>query len=118
MVSRSLRPKARPKVSMLDDLKTDFGYFKAAITGETYNDPNPARTRSRAARSKAAMLDLNKSDKSSKPRGKPRGPTAAEQVAAAKAAKLAARKSKGQARRKKYESAMTQSKKMKLLFNY
>ena len=113
MVSRSLRPKMRPKVSMLDDLKTDYGYFKAAITGETYNDPNPARTRSRAARSKAAMLDLNKSDKSSKPKG----PTAAEQVAAAKAAKLAARKSKGQARRKKYELAMTQRKKMKLLFN-
>lgn len=110
MVSRSLRPKMRPKVSMLDDLKTDYGYFKAAITGETYNDPNPARTRSRAARSKAAMLNLNKSDKSSTPKG----PTAAQKAAA----KLAARKEKGQARRKKYESAMTQSKKMKLLFNY
>ena len=60
------------------------------------------------------MMDSNTRDKSSKPRG----PTAAEQAAAAKAAKLAARKSKGQARRKKYESAMTQSKKMKLLFNY
>lgn len=113
MVSRSLRPKMRPKVSMLDDLKTDYGYFKAAITGETYNDPNPARTRSRAARSKAAMLNLNKSDKSSKS-SKPKGPTAEQKAAA----KLAARKSKGQARRKKYESAMTQRKKMKLLFNY
>tara|TARA_R110000824_G_scaffold399454_1_gene604929 strand:+ start:819 stop:1139 length:321 start_codon:yes stop_codon:yes gene_type:complete len=46
----------------------------------------------------------------------PRGPTAAQQVAAAKAAKLAARKKKGQAGRKKYEQAMTQAKKMKLLF--
>ena len=56
------------------------------------------------------MLNLNKSDKSSTPKG----PTAAQKAAA----KLAARKEKGQARRKKYESAMTQSKKMKLLFNY
>tara|TARA_R110000782_G_scaffold161734_1_gene253697 strand:+ start:291 stop:611 length:321 start_codon:yes stop_codon:yes gene_type:complete len=104
-----IRPKMRPKVSMLDDIKTDFGYFKAAITGEAYNDPNPARTRSRAARSKAAMLDLNKSDKSSKPKG----PTAAQKSAA----KMAARKEKGRVRRKKYEAAMTQRKKMKLLFN-
>ena len=49
--------------------------------------------------------------------GVARGPTVAEQVAARKAAKLAARKSKGQAQRKKYEQAMTQDKKMKLLFN-
>jgi len=48
--------------------------------------------------------------------GAARGPTVAEQVAARKAAKLAARKSKGQAARKKYEQAMTQAKKMKLLF--
>ena len=48
--------------------------------------------------------------------GAARGPTVAEQVAARKAAKLAARKSKGQAGRKKYEQAMTQAKKMKLLF--
>jgi len=48
--------------------------------------------------------------------GAARGPTVAEQVAARKAAKLAARKSKGQASRKKYEQAMTQAKKMKLLF--
>ena len=48
--------------------------------------------------------------------GAARGPTAAEQVAAARAAKLAARKKKGQAGRKKYEQAMTQTKKMKLLF--
>ena len=48
--------------------------------------------------------------------GAARGPTAAEQVAAARAAKLAARKKKGQAGRKKYEQAMTQAKKMKLLF--
>jgi hypothetical protein len=111
MVSKSLRPKMRPKVSILDDLKTDYGYLKAAITGETYNDPNPARTRSRAARSKS-MVDkmMSNSDKPSKPKG----PTAAQKAAA----KLADRKSKGQARRKKYESAMTQSKKMKLLFNY
>ena len=57
------------------------------------------------------MLDkmMSNSDKD-----KPKGPTAAQKAAA----KLAARKSKGQARRKKYESAMTQRKKMKLLFNY
>ena len=48
--------------------------------------------------------------------GVARGPTVAEQAAARKAAKLAARKSKGQAARKKYEQAMTQAKKMKLLF--
>ena len=108
MVSRSLRPKMRPKVSMLDDLKTDYGYFKAAITGETYNDPNPARTRSRAARSKAAMLNLNKSDKSSTPKG----PTAAQKAAAEKEAKI----KKGKARRKKYEAAQTMAKKMKLIF--
>ena len=108
MVSRSLRPKMRPKVSMLDDLKTDYGYFKAAITGETYNDPNPARTRSRAARSKAAMLNLNKSDKSSTPKG----PTAAQKAAAEREAKI----KKGKARRKKYEAAQTMAKKMKLIF--
>ena len=55
------------------------------------------------------MLDLNKSDKSSKPKG----PTAAQKSAA----KMAARKEKGRVRRKKYEAAMTQRKKMKLLFN-
>lgn len=98
----------RPKVSMLDDLKTDYGYFKAAITGETYNDPNPARTRSRAARSKAAMLNLNKSDKSSTPKG----PTAAQKAAAEREAKI----KKGKARRKKYEAAQTMAKKMKLIF--
>ena len=48
--------------------------------------------------------------------GAARGPTVAEQVAARKAAKLAARKKAGQAQRKKYEAAMTQAKKMKLLF--
>jgi hypothetical protein len=93
---------------MLDDLKTDYGYFKAAITGETYNDPNPARTRSRAARSKAAMLNLNKSDKSSTPKG----PTAAQKAAAEREAKI----KKGKARRKKYEAAQTMAKKMKLIF--
>lgn len=45
-----------------------------------------------------------------------RGPTVAEQVAARKAAKLAARKKKGQEQRKKYEAAGTMAKKMKLLF--
>ena len=112
MVSRSLRPKMRPKVSMLDDLKTDYGYFKAAITGGTYNDPNPARTRSRAARSKAAMLNLNKSDKSSTPKG----PTAAQKVASDRAAEKEAKIKKGKARRKKYEAAQTMAKKMKLIF--
>lgn len=112
MVSRSLRPKMRPKVSMLDDLKTDYGYFKAAITGETYNDPNPARTRSRAARSKAAMLNLNKSNKSSTPKG----PTAAQKVASDRAAEKEAKIKKGKARRKKYEAAQTMAKKMKLIF--
>ena len=71
-------------------------------------------------RSQAMMRDMmanNSRDRndSSAPAA-PRGPTAAEQVAAARAAKLAARKKKGQAGRKKYEQAMTQAKKMKLLF--
>jgi len=105
----------RPKVSMLDDLKTDYGYFKAAITGKTYNDPNPARTRSRAARAKAAMLDLNKSDKSSTPKG-PAGPTPEQQVASDRAAEKEAKIKKGKARRKKYEAAQTMAKKMKLIF--
>jgi len=46
----------------------------------------------------------------------PRAPTAAEKLAAKKAAELAARKKKGQAFRKKYEAAGTMAKKMKLLF--
>ena len=68
----------------------------------------------------AALAYSNKSDDGpglSKYKPKPKGPTAAEQLAAKKAAKLAARKKKGQAGRKKYELAMTMQKKMKLLFN-
>ena len=48
--------------------------------------------------------------------GASRGPTVAQQVAARAAAKLKAKKAKGQARRKKYEAAETMAKKMKLIF--
>jgi len=48
--------------------------------------------------------------------GASRGPTVAQQVAARAAAKLKAKKAKGQSRRKKYEAAETMSKKMKLIF--
>lgn len=48
--------------------------------------------------------------------GASRGPTVAQQVAARAAAKLKAKKAKGQSRRKKYEAAETMAKKMKLIF--
>ena len=48
--------------------------------------------------------------------GASRGPTVVQQVAARAAAKLKAKKAKGQARRKKYEAAETMAKKMKLIF--
>ena len=48
--------------------------------------------------------------------GASRGPTVAQQVAARAAAKLKAKKAKGQDRRKKYEAAETMAKKMKLIF--
>ncbi len=68
----------------------------------------------KSKKNQMAMLDKMMSNSDKDKPSKPKGPTAAQKAAA----KLAARKSKGQARRKKYESAMTQSKKMKLLFNY
>lgn len=57
-----------------------------------------------------AMLEkmMSSNDKSSKPKG----PSSAQLAAA----KLKAKKEKGQARRKKYEAAQTMAKKMKLIF--
>ena len=82
---------------------------------------NTRESRDRRRRGAAAMEAMDRrtrkdSNDSTRSPVVPRGPTVAEQVAARKAAKLAARKSKGQAGRKKYEQAMTQAKKMKLLF--
>ena len=53
-----------------------------------------------------------KSNKSSTPKG----PTAAQKVASARAAEKEAKIKKGKARRKKYEAAQTMAKKMKLIF--
>ena len=58
----------------------------------------------------------NKMSARSRGGGGSRGPTVAEQVAARAAAKLKAKKAKGQARRKKYEAAGSMAKKMKLIF--
>ena len=101
MVTTSLRPKSRKKTfsdqvrDIKADVKTDFGYFSAAIKGEKYNDPNPERTASRAARSRAAMEDLQKSDKGSKSKAAAPDPKA---VAAARM------KAEGRKNRKKFEA--------------
>ena len=96
--------------------------IKITLSGGTYLPGPGANARNKRA---SDMMDTvmrnnehsNKmSARSGGGGGAARGPTVAEQVAARKAAKLAARKSKGQAGRKKYEQAMTQAKKMKLLF--
>ena len=95
--------------------------IKITLSGGTYLPGPGANARNKRA---SDMMDTvmrnnersnNKSARSGGG-GAARGPTVTEQVAARKAAKLAARKSKGQAGRKKYEQAMTQAKKMKLLF--
>lgn len=63
-----------------------------------------------------AMLDKHISDKDKDGPSQPKGPTDAQKAASEAAAKAAARKLKGQARRKKYEAAQTMAKKMKLIF--
>tara|TARA_R110000782_G_scaffold214328_1_gene302159 strand:- start:22 stop:345 length:324 start_codon:yes stop_codon:yes gene_type:complete len=83
------------------------------------NTPQESRDmRRRGAAAMAAMDRRTRKDSNDSTRSPvvPRGPTAAEQLAAKKAAKLAARKKKGKAQRKKYEEAMTMKNKMKLLF--
>ena len=120
MVTTSLRPKARKKTfsdqvrDIKADVKTDFGYFSAAIKGEKYNDPNPERTASRAARSRAAMEDLQKSDNGSKSKAAPAA--AAPDPKAVAAARM---KAEGQKNRKKFEAEKGKKvkKRRKLLLN-
>ena len=92
--------------------RSPTGWHDLATAGESRD------RRRRGAAAMEAMDRRTRKDSNDSTRSPvvPRGPTVAEQVAARKAAKLAARKSKGQAGRKKYEQAMTQAKKMKLLF--
>lgn len=115
MVTTSLRPKARKKTffeQVKADLKTDFGYFSAAIKGEKYNDPNPERTASRAARSRAALEDLQKSDRGSKSKAAAAAPDP-------KAVAAARMKAEGQKNRKKFEDEKGKKvkKRRKLLLN-
>lgn len=118
MVTTSLRPKARKKTffeQVKADVKTDFGYFSAAIKGEKYNDPNPERTASRAARSRAALEDLQKSDRGSKSKAAPAAAAAPDPKAVA-AARM---KAEGRKNRKKFEAEKGKKvkKRRKLLLN-
>lgn len=120
MVTRSLRPKARKKTffeQVKADVKTDFGYFSAAIKGEKYNDPNPERTASRAARSRAAQEDLRKRDRGSKSKAAPAAPAAA--APDPKAVAAARMKAEGRKNRKKFEDEKGKKvkKRRKLLLN-
>ena len=123
MVTTSLRPKARKKTfsdqvrDIKADVKTDFGYFSAAIKGEKYNDPNPERTASRAARSRAALdkiANYNDNDKPSRSSG-PSAPSAPNPKAVA-AARM---KAEGRKNRKKFEDEKGKKvkKRRKLLLN-
>ena len=83
----------------------------------------PQENRKNAASRAAMMKDIqarneqsNNMSAKSRGGGGSKGPTVADQVAARAAAKLKAKKAKGQARRKKYEAAGSMAKKMKLIF--
>ena len=93
-------------------VKTDLGYFSAALKGEKYDDPNPERTAERAAQSWAAM---EASSNSSSDSGSAASPAKPDPKAIA-AAKL---KAEGRARRKKFVIAKGKkvAKKRKLLLN-
>jgi hypothetical protein len=66
----------------------------------------------RSRRSAALLKEMMAQDDGPGYSRAPRAPTAAQLAAA----KLKAKKEKGQARRKKYEAAQTMAKKMKLIF--
>tara|TARA_R110000737_G_scaffold342497_2_gene367378 strand:+ start:979 stop:1374 length:396 start_codon:yes stop_codon:yes gene_type:complete len=125
MVATSKRPPARPSIAtrakarlrsdykaIKADVKTDLGYFSAALKGEKYDDPNPERTAERAAQSWAAM---EASSNSSSDSGSAASPAKPDPKAIA-AAKL---KAEGRARRKKFVIAKGKkvAKKRKLLLN-
>jgi hypothetical protein len=108
-----------PVQQIKSDIASVGRAIKITLGGGTYL-PGPGAA-AKTAKSKQAAADYAKFDRQTRDRNTrgavaPRGPTVAEQVAARKAAKLAARKKKGQAQRKKYEAAGTMAKKMKLLF--
>jgi len=119
--------------SFAQQVKSDFskltrtvGYAIAGKTDPKMKDPRYRPTLNDTKRNKRAASMLkdmqaqnehsNKMSARSRGGGGSKGPTVADQVAARAAAKLKAKKAKGQARRKKYEAAGSMAKKMKLIF--